>query len=74
MPITPSAAAGASGEGSAAATDKTLYVGGFSSRHPTGVNFAFGDGSIRFVPESINDKVLRQLGNRADGELLNAPY
>ena len=51
-------------------TDPTLLVGGFSSTHPGGANFAFGDGSVRFLKSTINSKVLRLLGNRADGELL----
>ena len=58
----------------AAPSDPTLYVGGFGSWHPTGVNFAFGDGSVRFVPEVISQEVLQQLGNRADGKLLDAPF
>ncbi len=45
-------------------------VGGFSSRHPGGANFAFGDGSIRFVKNSVDAKVFHCLGNREDGELL----
>ncbi len=46
-------------------------VGGFSSFHPAGVNVAFGDGSVRFMKNSINLKVFRLLANRADGELLS---
>jgi prepilin-type N-terminal cleavage/methylation domain-containing protein/prepilin-type processing-associated H-X9-DG protein len=48
------------------------YVGGFSSKHPGGANAAFGDGSVRFLKSSISNKVLRRLGNRADGELISA--
>jgi len=47
-----------------------LYVGGFSSNHPGGVNFAFGDGSVRFISESVELAILQQLANRADGKLL----
>jgi prepilin-type N-terminal cleavage/methylation domain-containing protein/prepilin-type processing-associated H-X9-DG protein len=47
-------------------------VGGYSSNHAGGVNFAFGDGSVRFVKNSINARVYRFLGNRADGEMLSA--
>jgi len=53
----------------AAGVDPTLVVGGFISRHPGGVNFAFGDGSVRFIPDTISMGVLQQLGNRADGKL-----
>jgi prepilin-type N-terminal cleavage/methylation domain-containing protein/prepilin-type processing-associated H-X9-DG protein len=49
-----------------------LFVGGFSSYHPGGVNFAFGDGSVRFIAESIEQAILQQLANRADGKLLPA--
>jgi prepilin-type N-terminal cleavage/methylation domain-containing protein/prepilin-type processing-associated H-X9-DG protein len=45
--------------------------GGFSSLHPGGINAAFGDGSVRFLKNTINAKVFRLLANRADGELLS---
>ena len=48
----------------------SLVVGGFSSYHTGGANFAFADGSVRFLSISIEPKLLSQLGNRADGELL----
>ncbi len=51
-----------------AATD--LYVGGFGSFHPYGVNFLFGDGAVHFISNDIDLKLLEQLGNRADGKLL----
>ena len=50
------------------------YVGGFASSHPTGANVGFGDGSVKFVAETINFDVWRQLGHRADGELLDAHF
>lgn len=52
------------------AVNLLLQVGGFASVHPGGVNFAFGDGAIRFVSENINPKIYQQLGHRADGKLL----
>ena len=48
----------------------SLEVGGFSSYHTGGANFAFADGSVRFLSYSIKAELLKQLGNRADGELL----
>jgi prepilin-type N-terminal cleavage/methylation domain-containing protein/prepilin-type processing-associated H-X9-DG protein len=54
--------------------DLTLYVGGFASSHPAGANFAFGDGSVRFITETINLQILQQLANRADGKLLPANF
>jgi prepilin-type N-terminal cleavage/methylation domain-containing protein/prepilin-type processing-associated H-X9-DG protein len=44
------------------------FVGGFSSRHPLGSNFAFCDGSVRYLKNSISQQVFRLLGHRADGE------
>jgi prepilin-type N-terminal cleavage/methylation domain-containing protein/prepilin-type processing-associated H-X9-DG protein len=46
-------------------------VGGFGSHHPGGANFAFGDGSIRYLGEDISLPVYQQLGHRADGKLLD---
>lgn len=46
-----------------------LAVGGFGSQHPGGVQFALGDGSVRFCSETIDDTTLLQLGHRADGQL-----
>jgi prepilin-type N-terminal cleavage/methylation domain-containing protein/prepilin-type processing-associated H-X9-DG protein len=48
-----------------------LKVGGFSSEHPGGVNVALGDGSVRFLSETIDASVYQRLGNRADGELMD---
>jgi prepilin-type N-terminal cleavage/methylation domain-containing protein/prepilin-type processing-associated H-X9-DG protein len=49
-----------------------LAVGGFGSSHITGCNFAFGDGSVRFLADSIEQSVLRRLANRADGHIVDA--
>lgn len=46
-----------------------LAVGGFSSHHPGGANFALGDGSVRFISETVDTEVYAQLGHRADGKL-----
>jgi prepilin-type processing-associated H-X9-DG protein len=48
------------------------FVGGFSSLHPGCANFLFCDGSVRFLKLSINSGVYRLLGNRADGEIIDA--
>jgi prepilin-type N-terminal cleavage/methylation domain-containing protein/prepilin-type processing-associated H-X9-DG protein len=48
---------------------QAVVVGGFSSRHPGGANFAFGDGSVRFLPQTLDKQLYRQLGHRADGAL-----
>jgi prepilin-type processing-associated H-X9-DG protein len=47
-------------------------VGGYSSWHPGGANFAFGDGSVRFIKQSLSQDVFEALGHRADGKMINA--
>ena len=44
---------------------------GFSSRHSGGVQFVFGDGSSRFLSDSIALTVAQQLVHRSDGKLLD---
>jgi prepilin-type N-terminal cleavage/methylation domain-containing protein/prepilin-type processing-associated H-X9-DG protein len=48
------------------------FVGGFSSFHPQGSNFLFCDGSVHLLNRSINERNFRLLGNRADGEIIDA--
>jgi prepilin-type N-terminal cleavage/methylation domain-containing protein/prepilin-type processing-associated H-X9-DG protein len=38
------------------------------SLHPGGCNFLLGDGSVRFIKESVNPKVFSALASRAGGE------
>ena len=52
----------------------SLFVGGFGSYHPGGANMAFADGSVRYLSRRTEPDVLRQLGNRADGEIIKQPY
>jgi prepilin-type N-terminal cleavage/methylation domain-containing protein/prepilin-type processing-associated H-X9-DG protein len=47
-------------------------IGGFSSYHPGGTNFLFGDGSVRFLSERIHPDIYRSLAHRADGNLISA--
>ncbi len=47
------------------------FVGGFSSWHPQAANFTFCDGSVRFIKNSISQRIFQLLANRADGELLS---
>ena len=53
---------------------KLLEVGGFSSQHPAGANFLFGDGSVHFISASIEPQTYQNLGNRADGKLPDERY
>jgi prepilin-type N-terminal cleavage/methylation domain-containing protein/prepilin-type processing-associated H-X9-DG protein len=50
----------------------SLFVGGFGSFHSNGANFGFADGSTKYLAVSTEPTVLRQLGNRADGEIIKA--
>ena len=61
---------GAMGSAASAQPSNPTAVGGFSSVHTGGANFALGDGSVRFITETINLQVYQQLGHRADGKLL----
>jgi prepilin-type processing-associated H-X9-DG protein/prepilin-type N-terminal cleavage/methylation domain-containing protein len=45
---------------------------GFGSYHPGGANFAFCDGSVRFLKSGTNQRVLSALATRAGGEVVSA--
>jgi prepilin-type N-terminal cleavage/methylation domain-containing protein/prepilin-type processing-associated H-X9-DG protein len=78
--ITPGAGPGRTLTGNIAASDEAglakmgtpQFVGGFASLHPGGSNFAFGDGSVRFIKSSVNSTVYRHLAHRADGEVIDS--
>ena len=46
----------------------------FGSRHTGGAMFGFGDGSIRFFRSSSDPTVVKWLGNRMDGRVLNIDF
>jgi prepilin-type processing-associated H-X9-DG protein len=42
---------------------------GFKSRHPGGATFAFADGSVRFLSQTIDHRTYQYLGCRNDGQV-----
>jgi prepilin-type N-terminal cleavage/methylation domain-containing protein/prepilin-type processing-associated H-X9-DG protein len=46
---------------------------GAKSNHTGGVNFAFVDGSVRFIQQNINHRVYQYLGCRHDGQPVELP-
>lgn len=48
-----------------------LAVGGFGSNHPGGAQFAFGDGSVQYLSDNVDPKVLQCYAHRADGEIVH---
>jgi prepilin-type N-terminal cleavage/methylation domain-containing protein/prepilin-type processing-associated H-X9-DG protein len=47
---------------------------GFKSRHPGGVNTLFGDGTVSFLNQSIDMRLLQFLGAKADGHNVGGAY
>ncbi len=43
---------------------------GFSSQHPGGLNILLGDGSVRFISDSVDPATYINMMRRADGEVL----
>jgi len=43
-----------------------------SSNHPGGANFAFADGSVKFIKDSVNMQTYWALGTRDGGEVVSA--
>ena len=46
-------------------------TGGYTSQHPDGLNFAFMDGSVRFVSNSTDATILNAMSTRAKGEVVS---
>ena len=50
----------------------SAHVEDYWSRHPGGVNFLFGDGSVRFIKNTINEHIYAALATRNGGEVISA--
>jgi prepilin-type processing-associated H-X9-DG protein len=46
---------------------------GFGSSHPAGMNAAMADGSVQFIPYTIDRVVFARLCHRLDGEHVDLP-
>jgi prepilin-type N-terminal cleavage/methylation domain-containing protein/prepilin-type processing-associated H-X9-DG protein len=46
---------------------------GFKSNHSGGANFAFGDGSVHFLSQSMDQLTLIRLGIKNDGQVVSLP-
>ncbi len=51
---------------------KSSMVDDYWSFHPGGCNFLFGDGSVRFIKESVNPAIFSYLSTRAGGEVVGS--
>ena len=51
---------------------KQLGQFAFRSLHPGGANFAFADGSVKFIKQTIATPTYMALGTRAGGEVVSA--
>jgi len=49
----------------------TLHVGQMYSEHPGGGNVLYGDGSVRFMPQSIDLFVAAELASMDEGEIVS---
>jgi len=45
----------------------------FGSKHPGGANFLFGDGSVKFISETIDTTLYARLGDIRDGNPVQLP-
>jgi prepilin-type N-terminal cleavage/methylation domain-containing protein/prepilin-type processing-associated H-X9-DG protein len=67
-PATPTAWGGDTSGSNTPALD---FISGFRSNHPSGCNFLFCDGSVRFLHEGISQPVYQGLSTYAGGETVS---
>ena len=56
--------------GDAGPNRKPLRGEGYSSRHPGGAYFGYGDGSVRFLSDTVGTSTFKALATRRGGELI----
>jgi prepilin-type N-terminal cleavage/methylation domain-containing protein/prepilin-type processing-associated H-X9-DG protein len=47
---------------------------GFKSLHPGGAHVLYGDGSVHFLPDTIDHQTFQYLGAKADGKVVSNTY
>lgn len=66
------------GQGNAIWVDQPNYKGSsadaYWSLHPSGCNFLFADGSVRFITNSIAPKMFSSLSTRSGGEITDSAF
>ena len=50
------------------------YSNGFKSQHASGANFAFGDGTTKFVNENVSMRTYVRMGHKSDGSVYDANF
>ena len=55
------------------APDDTAHFDDYSSGHPRGVHFVFGDAAVKFVAADVDVEILRALATRSGGEVATLP-
>jgi prepilin-type processing-associated H-X9-DG protein len=54
-------------------TEDSVILNAWGSNHPGGANFAFADGSVRFLSGGTSQVVLQALSTRNGKEIVDAP-
>jgi hypothetical protein len=54
--------------------DPDLEAGRFGANHPGGASLLFGNGSVGFLREDVDPWLLRRMGHRDDGRLIEEGF